>query len=84
MFYVLLNEPVRNHWLVKFGLKETTSSRRSNVGSPPTPKTNNVYVKTGASTSVNTGASTSAAGQELHIIESAKFPAKSDKNDINT
>ena len=74
VFYVLLNEPVKNHWLVKFGLKEAPASRRSTVTSPSTPKTDNVYANTG-------GASTSAAGQEhTYASANAEFPAKSDNS----
>ena len=45
--YVLLNDQVKNYWLVKVGLKDAGSNKRI-VASPPPPNTDNVRANVSA------------------------------------
>ena len=66
VFYVALNDQVKNYWLEKFGLKTATGkSTRSTMR---------------ASTSGNVYANASAKTEEHTYSNAAEFPAKNENN----
>jgi len=83
VFYVLLNDQVKNHWMVKFGIKQetTTSSSKVVAGKSGTQTTNatngeNIYSNAAAAEEDHTYAN----ADETKGSKSCEFPAKSEDN----
>lgn len=85
IFYVVLNDQVKNHWMVKFGIKQEAATSNSKVtpGKSGTQTTGaassgeNIYANAAATEEDHTYANADEAGKGNKGCE---FPAKSEEN----